>query len=647
MYNPQANQLLMQILQRADKGNVLDEEFKLRLSANFQDIFYYFHRLYPLRNDVWDHLEHLVQVLINNHLQRSAELIEIDKKRQMNPQWFTNQSIVGMMLYVDRFAKNLKGLENQLSYFDDLGVNMLHLMPILKAPKEHNDGGYAVSNYREINPEIGTMDDVRHLTSSLHKKEMYVMMDFVLNHTSDEHEWAERAKKGETKYQSYYYTYNDRQIPDAFEHSLPQVFPDSAPGNFTYSSEMNKWVMTVFNNYQWDLNYTNPEVFIEMLDALLNLSNQGIDVLRLDALAFMWKKIGTTSQNLDEAHLLIKAFKSCAKVSAPGTLFLAEAIVAPDEIIKYFGQVDEVSNECDLAYNATLMVLLWEAIVTKNNKLTWVTLNNIPRKPKGASWLNYVRCHDDIGLGYEDMHAQWAGNDPWSHRKFIIDFLTGKIDWSFARGRTFMEDKIKGDARISGSLASMTGLEKGILENDTFQIDLAIRRILMLHSVILSYGGIPMLYAGDELGMLNDYSFEKDKTKSNDNRWMHRPMMDWDKAKMRKSKDTIESKIFKGLKKMIEVRNDCPEFADLDNCYLFDCHNEHLFAYSRILNDHRTLVVCNLNDHPEPLKSEMMDYMHFDMKMGVIDRISNKKLKFKNAILLLEPYQVLWITQKK
>jgi amylosucrase len=647
VYNPQANELLMQILERSGQQDALDDEFKLRLSANFQDIFHYFHRLYPYRNDVWNHLDHLVQVLINNHIQRSPELKVIDKYRQSNPQWFTNENIAGMMLYVDRFAKNLHGLEEKLHYFEDLGINMLHLMPILKAPKEHNDGGYAVSNYREINPEIGTMEDLRQLTTKLHDKDMFIMMDFVLNHTSDEHEWAVKAKAGDAKYQSFFYTYDDRQIPDAFEQSLPQVFPDSAPGNFTFSHEMNKWVMTVFNTYQWDLNYTNPEVFIEMLDALLHLSNQGIDVLRLDALAFMWKKIGTISQNLEEAHLLIKAFKSCTKVAAPGNLFLAEAIVAPEEIIKYFGQVDQVSNECDLAYNATLMVLLWEAIVTKNNKLTWVTLNNIPKKPKGASWLNYIRCHDDIGLGYEDIHAQWAGNDPGSHRRFIIDFLTGKIDWSFANGRTFMENKVNGDARISGSLASMSGLETAINNNDTHQIDFALKRILMLHSIIMSYGGMPMLYAGDELGMLNDYSFEQDSSKSNDNRWMHRPMMDWEKANNRNIRDTIESMIFNGLKKMIDVRKKSPEFADLDNCHLFDCHNEHLFAYARILDDNRTLVICNLNDHPEPLKYEMMGYMGFDQKSAIIDKLTGEKLQFKKSVLLMEPYQSLWITQMR
>ena len=310
MYNPESNRLLQDILSRSGKSGKLDEHFLMRLSANFQDIFNYFHTLYPLRNDVWDHLERLVNVLIDKYLERDKGLKLVDKKREDDPNWILSQELVGMMLYVDRFAGDLKGLKDKLSYLEELGVNLVHLMPILKCPEKNNDGGYAVSDYRSINPAIGTMEEVKALAKDFKKKDMVLMMDLVLNHTSNQHEWAQKAREGDPKYQGYYYFFNDRTVPDQFEQSLPQVFPESAPGNFTYIEEVNKWVMSVFHNYQWDLNYTNPEVFIEMLDIILYLSNMGIDILRLDALAFMWKKVGTTSQNLWEAHLLIKTFKS-------------------------------------------------------------------------------------------------------------------------------------------------------------------------------------------------------------------------------------------------------------------------------------------------------------------------------------------------
>lgn len=639
--------LLDQIL-KADKAKSYDPKFIERLKVQFGDIFENFHRLYPYRDDVWQHIEKLVDVLHKNHQERKSDLKKLDDKREENPQWFLSEQIAGMMLYVDRFAGDLNGLSKKLDYFEELGVNLLHLMPILKSPPNDNDGGYAVSDYRQIEPAIGTMEEFNQLSDKLKKKNMLLMIDFVLNHTSDQHEWAERAKNGDKTYQDYYYCYDDRGIPDQFEQSLPQVFPDTSPGNFTYSEELNKWVMTVFNSFQWDLNYTNPAVFIEMVDVLLFLSNQGIDIIRLDALAFMWKKIGTDSQNLEEAHLLIQTMKSCAKIAAPATLFLAEAIVAPTEIVKYFGKVDEnsTSNECDIAYNATTMVLLWDSIATKNNRLLSTTIKNIPTKPRGTTWLNYVRCHDDIGLGYEDQHAEWAGYSPWDHRQFLINFLTGKIDWSFGRGRPFMEDKKKGDARISGSLASLAGLEKAMVENDQRQIDFSIKRIILLHSVIISYGGLPVIYAGDELATLNDYSFENDPIRAKDNRWMHRPKMVWEVAERRKKLGTTQHSTFHQISHLLKLRSNSPEFADFGNCYLVDCHNQHLLSYVRIFDTYKTWVVVNLNDHSEQLEYEMVEYMGFDAGKDLYDKVSDNKILFNNDKYQLDPYQFVWIHQK-
>lgn len=645
MYDPRSQELLNRILAKDGLGDSLDAHLKLRLAGNFPEIFHLFHTLYPLRDDLWDHLEQLVHVLIKNNRERPTRLKKLDQKREQDPHWFMSEKWAGMMLYVDRFAGNLKSFEEKLAYLEELGINLVHLMPILKCPDKENDGGYAVSDYRSINPAIGTMEDVKALASHLHQKDMILMMDLVLNHTSDQHEWAMKAKSGDQTYQSYYYFFPDRAIPDQFEQSLPQVFPDMAPGNFTFIPEANQWVMTVFHNYQWDLNYSNPQVFIEMVDVILFLANQGIDVLRLDALAFMWKKIGTTSQNLDEAHQVIKAMKSCSRVSAPGVLFLAEAIVSPPEIIKYFGEAEPVSNECDLAYNATLMTLLWDTIATKNNRLLYTTLRNVPQKPQGTTWLNYVRCHDDIGLGYEDGHARWSGYSPWEHRQFLINFLTGGISWSFSRGRKFMEDKVKGDARISGSLASLAGLERALWEEDEIARELAIKRIILLHSFILSYGGIPLIYAGDELGYLNDYSFESEPGKSHDNRWMHRPRMNWEKAALRKTKGTPENLIFSEIKRLLTIKKQVPEFADMNNSYLVECHNEHLFSYVRILGEQKTWIICNLNDHPEHISSDLAN--HMGLNMNVYDRVTSKKVAFKKDGLLLEPYQFAWITNQK
>ncbi len=642
MYDPRLKSLLKEILDDLEIG--FDADFGIRLSTNFDAIYGLFERLYPDRDDLAIHIRTLVERLAAAYRQRSPVLKQMDIERESDYHWFLSEKLVGMMLYVDRFCGDLKNFKTKLSYFKDLGVNLVHLMPLLKCPRDNNDGGYAVSDFRKVNPELGTIEDIRDIADTFRKEGMCLMLDLAVNHTSDEHKWAKAALKGDPKYQAYYYMFDDRRIPDQFEASLPEVFPETAPGNFTNLKELDKWVMTVFHEYQWDLNYTNPEVFIEMLDNLLFLANQGIDVIRLDALAFLWKRIGTQSQNLEEAHLIIQAFKACAQVVAPGVLFLAEAIVAPNEIIGYFGHPKTVSNECDMAYNATLMTLLWESIATKNNKLLHASLNNIPAKPFGRTWLNYVRCHDDIGLGYEDLHASWAGYDARLHRKFVTDFLAGSISWSFARGAKFMEDRKNGDARISGSLASLAGLELALDKKDDTAIEMAIKRITMLNAVILSYGGIPIFYMGDEIGMTNDYSYLEDELRKDDNRWMHRPEMNWEREQLKTKKGTVENRIYKTLQHLVALRKSSPEFADHNNTVRVDCRNEHLFAFIRQRDGYRSFCVFNLNDHPELLYKDVLDGNGFETALGVRDRISGKVLNFLNYNVMMEPYQSFWIS---
>ena len=644
MYDPKSHIILQDVLRknRAD----LDQHFLARLNANFSVIHGLFNKLYGETKTDSKILSELADTLIDFHQLRSDEQKIQDQRRETSYDWFLNQDIVGMMLYVDLFSDDLVGLLGKIDYFEEeLGVNFIHLMPILKAPACQNDGGYAVSDYRQIDPKFGTGEDFRKVCQEFRKRNIFLMLDIVINHTSDEHEWAKKAKSGNQKYQDYYYFFEDRQIPDQYERSMPQVFPDSSPGNFTYIKEVEKWVMTVFNTYQWDLNYTNPKVFIEMLGNLLHLSNQGADVLRLDALAFMWKRIGTSGQNLDEAHLIVQAFKACMQIVAPGTIFLAEAIVAPEEIIKYFGEANTVSNECDLAYNATLMTLLWDSVATKNNRLFQVSINNIPRKPLGTSWITYIRCHDDIGLGFEDQHAEWAGYHAQSHRRFIIDFLTGDIPWSFASGKRFMEDPEKGDARISGSLASLAGLEKALGTGDHFQMELAIRRIIMLHAIILSYGGIPMLYMGDELGELNDYSFEADPAKRDDNRWMHRPIRNWERAANRTNVKTVEGRIYSEIKRMIQSRKSISQFKDINNNYLLDCQNPHILGFVRHNEQGSVVCIFNLNDHEEWLPLAVLRDQGLGLDQGLIDQTSGEMINLPYDQIKLEPYQFHWISE--
>tara|TARA_R110002167_G_scaffold13570_8_gene56226 strand:- start:1597 stop:3531 length:1935 start_codon:yes stop_codon:yes gene_type:complete len=624
------------------KGNAdVDSLFEMRLTANLTLIKDLYFTLYP--EDIHTaSFKKLVRTLADLFQERPSPLKLQDLKRQEQGSWYQSEKIVGMQLYVDHFNKDLKGLTDKIPYFEKLGVNFLHLMPITPRPKGENDGGYAVNSYHDVDSRYGTKKDLAALTKVLRDKDMYLMLDFVINHTSNEFPWAKKALQGAEKYQGYYYTYPDRQIPDAYEKTLPEIFPMTAPGNFTYQPTIDKWVMTVFNNYQWDLNYTNPEVFLEMLKNLMKLVNLGVDIIRLDALAFLWKKLDTQSQNLPEAHALISLFRMCLQVIAPGVVFLAEAIVSPKEIIKYFGADQTEGNECEIAYNATFMALLWDAIATKKTVLLYKNLHNLPKKPREGTWINYIRCHDDIGLGFEDHYINDIGWDARLHRKFLLDYYCQSVSWSPAKGLMFMYNPKTGDGRITGSAASLLGLEKALAENNPVQIQQAIDKIKMLHGIILSYAGIPLIYAGDEIGTLNDYSFLEDKDKKEDSRWVNRPNQDWDTIANLEKEQSYHSIIFHDIQKLIAIRKQNPIFADTNNIVLYQCSNPHIFIYERTtIGQDGILIVCNFDESVQLL--EQINMGPYGKSAQIKDLVSGERINLVSGKFVLAPYQLCWL----
>jgi len=652
MYEQVSHSLLNEILLKLNPEIKQHElrHFYTRLGANFYSIYSLFHLLYGDRDDFDDQALCLVETMARQYMDRSEPLKTKDIEREKDHNWFLSQKWVGMALYSDGFAHNLRGLTDKLHYFQELGVNMIHIMPILACPVGKSDGGYAISDFRQVDTRIGTNDDLHELSESLKKRDILLTMDVVLNHTSNEHEWAKKARQGEKKYQDYYYLFDNREIPDMFEETMPEIFPETAPGNFTWDEEMNKWVMTVFNNYQWDLNYSNPSVFIEILDIILFWANQGADIIRLDAVAFLWKKIGSACQNEREAHLILQLLKDCCQVTAPGVLFIAEAIVAPVEITKYFGEDAINAKECEIAYNASFMALLWDAVATKNARLLYQGLRSLPDKLERATWLNYVRCHDDIGLGFDDSDIRAVGYEPVGHRQFLIDYYTGNFSDSDARGLPFGHNLKTGDARISGSLASLVGLQTALESKDPERIDNAIQHILLLHSLILSFGGIPLLYYGDELGTLNECDYLNDEHKAHDSRWAHRPNFDWDKVELRHESGTLEHQIFNAFKKMIAVRKEIPAFADFNNRELIHVDNPHLFVFSRF-NLTRTaggvLVVVNFDANPQYLD---MDHPHIKSVLSyghITDLVSGDTPTMFKDQLVIPPYHFYWLSDQK
>ncbi len=568
-----------------------DAKFYTNLALRMADIRELYAELYAQHPSQEENFKKLIQVLISAHKTRSASLKKRDENKTEN--WFLNNALAGMSLYVDRFCGKLKNLPGKLDYLQDLGINLLHLMPIFSSPAGESDGGYAVSDFREVEAKFGTIQDLKKVQSTLQEQEMYLMLDIVLNHTSHRHEWAEKAKAGDPIYQDYFYFFDFNTLPEQYEQSMPEVFPEAAPGNFTWVPECQKWVMTVFHNYQWDLNYTNPRVLVEMLDNVLFSANLGVDVLRIDAPAFLWKQLGTNCQNLPQAHTILQLLKKCVEVAASGMALLGEAIVSPDAIMKYFGEGRYRAEECDFAYNATQMALQWDALATGQTSVMRAAQSVLARKPVGTSWITYTRCHDDIGLGYDDYMIRQAGYDPYPHRQYLKDYYAGQFPNSPARGALFSVNEKTQDARISGTLASLCGLEKAMDEIDAAQMETAIQKILLMQANSFFLGGLPMLFYGDEAAYCNDYSYQDDPGKSYDNRWVHRPLIDWKKNAMAKKEGTIESRVFSGTKRLLSIRKKLAVVSDFGNVTWLTIHNIYIAGFLRY--SEKTKLYCLFN----------------------------------------------------
>ena len=640
MTNSNLHNSIRSILTKKGVKNTSNQQFIDRLIGKAELSYYLFSKLYSSRDDFNESFTKFIELIIASYLQREPKLKERDKKKSKENGWFLNHKLVGMSLYVDRFAKNIKGLSQKIDYLENLGVNFLHLMPLFESPKEASDGGYSVSNYRKVDKRFGTLNDLKKFQHALQDKDMYLMLDLVLNHTSDQHEWAQKAKKGSTKYQDYYYVYNDRAIPNQMEKHMPEVFPESSPGSFTYNNEMEKWVMTVFHNYQWDLNFTNPKVFLEMLDIVFLYANLGVDVLRIDAPAFIWKKMGTSCQNLPEAHMILQLIKASLEIAAPGMAILGEAIVAPREIMGYFGSGYMLNKECDIAYNASQMALQWDALATSDTRNMLCNQDIIQQKPKGCTWINYTRCHDDIGLTFEDRCIEHAGYNPGMHRDFLKNYYSGKVDFSPSVGELFAVNPLNNDARISGSLASLCGLEKAIQLQDNKAIETAVDKIILMQATSILLGGIPMLFYGDEVGYTNDYSYKNDPDKSYDNRWMHRPIIDWKKNSKAFKKGTIENEVFSGIQSLINIRKEHELFSDFNNVEWLNSYNRSVVGFIRKYEGKQ--MFCLFNYSPEP---QNLTYYIFDSVGKTTTKLfdlwskSYVKLGKDHEHLLFKPYQ--------
>jgi amylosucrase len=611
--------------------------YKQRLEVHFEALFDILLHLYGNQYDFFYYLEALLVSISEAWVIRSEALKDLDEQRQKEPDWFQSNQMLGGVCYVDLFAGDLHGIRKTIPYFKELGLTYLHLMPLFRSPAGENDGGYAISSYREVDPALGTFEELTLLADDLRKNGISLVLDFVFNHTSDEHIWALKAKEGDPEYKDYYFMFPDRSMPDVYETHLREIFPDEHPGAFTYFSNIDQWVWTTFHSYQWDLNYSNPAVFIRMAEEMLALANAGVEVLRLDAVAFIWKQMGSNCENLPEAHLLIRAFNAIARIAAPCLLFKSEAIVHPDDVVKYISQ-----EECQVSYNPLLMALLWESLATREVRLLSFSMQERFNIPETCAWVNYVRCHDDIGWTFSDEDAARVNINGFGHRQFLNAFYTGRFEGSFSRGLPFQENPKTGDCRISGTCASLAGLEKGNHEASELEVELAVRRILLIHAVILLAGGIPLIYLGDETGTLNDYQYRNDPKKMNDSRWVHRPVIDPVQQQLRLDAGTPQGKIYQGLSRLVATRKSQPVFSG-HQMQVVNSGNPHVFGFIRSYDGERALILANFSEKEQNIAANQLRL--YGLGYSFVDLISGKSMLYGD--LTLQAYQFLCLKAEK
>lgn len=588
------DRLLPRVLAVVDDARSADA-LRARLSRRFPQLIRSLYRLYGNRYDFFYHIEQILVTTARMWNRRRPELRDEDVRAESNPTWYEDRNQLGAVCYVDRYAGTFRAFQDRIPYLQEMGITYLHLMPLFRSREGENDGGYAVSDYRSTDPSLGTMDELTELIDRLRRLGIHVVLDFVFNHTADDHDWAIRARRGDSDAREFYLIYPDRTLPDAYGAHLREIFPEARRGSFTYNREMDAWVWTTFHSYQWDLNYGNPAVFRAMAEEMLFLANRGVRVLRLDAPAFAWKELGTSCENRPGAHELIRAFNAIVAIGAPALVLKSEAIVHPDEVAKYIS-----SDECRLSYNPLLMALLWESLATRKATLLRHSMQKRFRVPPATAWVNYVRCHDDIGWTFSDEDAAELGIDGFDHRRFLNTFYTGRFPGSFARGVPFQKNPSTGDARVSGALASLAGLEKAIAEEGETEREMAERRIILLHAVVLSIGGIPLIYLGDELATLNDYSYREEPATAGDSRWVHRPQFDRTRFEQRHDRTHPAGRIYHALSRLFALRRQLEAFCGSE-AHFADPENEHLFAVVRPHPSRPVLVVVNFADTDQQL----------------------------------------------
>ena len=592
------------------REDAIEATYRARFDRHFEELRWLYMELYgnsSMFAELCDNMKRF-------YMERNTDLRASDASREKRPDWYKQNDIMSMMFYIDNFAGNMKGVQKKLDYIEQCGVNYIHLMPFLDTPEGRSDGGYAVSDFRKVQEKLGTMEDLEHLTAACHEKDINVCMDFVMNHTSEDHEWAKRARQGDGEYMSRYFFFDNWDIPAKYEQTVPQVFPTTAPGNFTWLPDAGHFVMTSFYPYQWDLNYRNPRVFNEMMYNFLFLANKGIDIVRIDAVPYIWKELGTTCRNLQQVHTIVRMMRMIGEIVCPGILLLGEVVMEPEKVVPYFGTVEK--PECHMLYNVTTMATTWHTVATRDVSLLKKQLDIVDSLPKDYVFLNYLRCHDDIGWGLDYATLEQEGMMERSHKQYLNDYFQGYAGNSTSRGELYNADPVTGDARFCGTTASMCGIEKAGFEQNPAAMDLAIRKDLMLHAYMFMQSGIPVLYSGDEIAQVNDYTYKDDPNKVADSRYIHRGVMHWDLAEKRNDPSTVEGKMFLGLQKLEQIRKEEKAFVSYADTWTVETWEKGVLCIGRFYDGEKIYGLFNFSEYDKTAWINENDGLYVDLISG-------------------------------
>jgi len=608
------------------------QTYTIRFAAHRDELEWLFMELYNDRTA----LKRLEAVMEDAFDARSDELHALDIRRLADPDWYKQPDMLGMTMYTDLFAGSIRKLEEKLDYLTEQKIRYLHLMPLLKMPHPHNDGGYAVEDFSSVDPAIGSNEDLAHLTKKLREAGISLCLDFVMNHSASTHEWAMRAKAGEKAYQDMYFCYDDRTIPDQFERTMPEVFPATVPGNFTWSEEMGKWVLTTFHDYQWDLNYRNPAVFIEMVRSMLSLSNLGVEVLRIDAVPYIWKELGTSCRNLPQVHTIVRMVRLILECVCPAVILKGEVVMAPQELAAYFGTPEK--PECHVLYNSSVMLNLWGALASGDVRLLKRQLDVFHSLPAHCWFVNYLRCHDDIGWGFDEDAQREMGIDPQMHKEYVYRFYEGAFPGSWSMGELYNFDPATRDARTCGTAASLCGVERAIAEKDKAGLDLAIRRMLLMHGVMLFQKGLPMFNSGDEIAQLNGWDYRKNEALREDSRNLHRTRFSDENAALRLKSGTLQQKVFSGIAALESMRTRAAFSTD---AYVstWDTGNRGVLALVRFSSDETLIGIFNFTGMPADVTLRALDGEYRDTASGNVQELSRIRVQAFEMKLLMRTLQ--------